>query len=128
MTMPLRYSLTCLVVLMATGCGGSSSSAGNSVSRTINSAPSQAIFYDEDGALVSRMNFQYPDELTISVELQSAGEDMTLDTEDDTSHPYLQCLYMSAPTPLLRYPDLYFIRLCKWPVHASSGRWLQLPY
>ena len=120
MTMPLRYSLTCLVVLMATGCGGSSSSAGNSVSRTINSAPSQAIFYDEDGALVSRMNFQYPDELTISVELQSAGEDMTLDTEDDTSHPYLQCLYMSAPTPLLRYPDLYFLSMSRSPT-GSSG-------
>ena len=61
---------------MATGCGGSSSSGGNSASRTINSAPSQAAFYDEDGALVSRMNFQYPDELTISVELQAAGESL----------------------------------------------------
>ena len=94
MTIPLRYSLPCLIVLMTTGCGGSSSSAGNAASRTINSAPSQAAFYDEDGALVSRMNFQYPDELTISVQLQAAGEDMVLDTEDDTSHPYLQCLYM----------------------------------
>lgn len=115
MTMPLRYSLTCLAVLLTTGCGGSSSSAGNPASRTINSAPSQAAFYDEDGALVSRMNFQYPDELTINVQLQAAGEDMTLDTEDDTLHPYLQCLYMSAPTPLLRYPDLYFLSMSRSP-------------
>jgi hypothetical protein len=115
MKMPLRYSLTFLVVLMATGCGGGSSSAGGASSRAINSAPSHAAFYDEDGALVSRMNFQYPDELTISVQLQAAGEDMTLDTEDDTSHPYLQCLYMSAPTPLLRYPDLYFLSMSRSP-------------
>lgn len=120
MTMPLRYILICLVVLMASGCGGTSSSAGNSVSRTINSAPSQAVFYDEDGTLVSRMSFQYPDELTISVELLGAGEDMTLDTEDDTSHPYLQCLYTSAPTPLLRYPDLYFIDMWRTPLGAAA--------
>ncbi|MEE4251694.1 MAG: hypothetical protein V2I38_13980 [Alcanivoracaceae bacterium] len=98
---------------MTTGCGGGSSSAGNAASRTINSAPSQAFFHDEDGALVSRMNFQYPDELTINVQLQAAGEDMILDTEDDTSHPYLQCLYMSAPTPLLRYPDVYFLGMSR---------------
>ena len=116
MTIPLRYSLLCLIVLMTTGCGGSSSSPDNAVSRTINSAPSQAVFYDEHGALVSRMSFQYPDELTISVELQGAGEDMALDTEDDTSHPYLQCLYMSAPTPLLRYPDLYFLSMSRSPI------------
>ena len=115
MKIPLRYSVACLMVLMTTGCGGSSSSAGNAASRTINSAPSQAVFYDEDGALVSRMNFQYPDELTISVELQGAGGDMILDAEDDTSHPYLQCLYMSAPTPLLRYPDLYFLSMSRSP-------------
>lgn len=120
MKVPLRYNLAFLMVLMTAGCGGGSSSAGNAASRTISSAPSQAVFYDEDGALVSRMNFQYPDELTISVQLQAAGEDMVLDTEDDTSHPYLQCLYMSAPTPLLRYPDLYFLSMSRSPT-GSSG-------
>jgi len=120
MTMPLRYSLICFIVLMASGCGGSSSSTGKPVSRTISSAPSQAVFYDDDGALVSRMNFQYPDELTINVQLQAAGEDMALDTEDDTLHPYLQCLYMSAPTPLLRYPDLYFIDMWRTPLGAAA--------
>lgn len=108
MTSLLRYTLTCLAVLLVTGCGGGSSSSSSSVSSTINSAPSSAEFYDTDGVLVSRMQFEYPDDLTISVELYSVGEDMLWDTEDDTSHPYLECLYMSAPTPLLRYPDQYF--------------------
>ena len=127
MTIPLRYSLTCLIFLMATGCGGGSSSSGNSASRTINSIPSEAVFYDEDGSLVSRMSFQYPDELTISVQLLAAGEDMTLDTEDDTSHPYLQCLYMSASTPLLRYPDLYFLDMHRTPLGAAALAQLGIP-
>ncbi|MCK5873827.1 MAG: hypothetical protein KAG82_03975 [Alcanivoracaceae bacterium] len=125
MTTPLRYSLTSLVFLMATGCGGDSS--GSSASRTINSMPSEAAFYDEDGVLLSRMSFQYPDELTISVQLQAAGEDTTLDTEDDTSHPYLQCLYMSAPTPLLRYPDLYFLDMYRTPLGAAALAQLGIP-
>src|SRR5690554_1701674 len=114
MTTLLRHILACLVALLAAGCGGgsssgsSSASSGNSVSSTINSAPSSAEFYDDDGALVSRMQFEYPDELTINVELHSVGADMLWDTEDDTSLPYLECLYMSASTPLLRYPDQYF--------------------
>lgn len=108
MTMPFRYTLICLVTLQVTGCGGSSSSSSSSAPRTINSAPSSAEFYDADGVLVSRMQFEYPDELTIDVELHSVGEDMIWDTEDDTSLRYLECLYMLAPTPLLRYPDQYF--------------------
>jgi len=108
MTTLFRHTLTCVVALLVTGCGGSSSSSSGPVSSTINSAPSSAEFYDDDGALVSRMQFEYPDELSINVELHSVGEDMLWDTEDDTSLPYLECLYMSAPTPLLRYPDQYF--------------------
>lgn len=108
MTNPLRYTFICLVAVLVSGCGGGSSSGGSSASRTINSAPSSAEFYDADGVLVSRMQFEYPDELTINAELHSVGEDMLWDTEDDTSLPYLECLYMSAPTPLLRYPDQYF--------------------
>ena len=108
MTASLRYTLTCLAVLQVSGCGGSSSSSSSSVSSTINSVPSSAEFYNDDGALVSRMQFEYPDELTINAELHSVGEDMLWDTEDDTSLPYLECLYMSAPIPLLRYPDQYF--------------------
>lgn len=115
MTTLLRYSLTCLVALLATGCGGSSSSSSSSAERTINSAPAQAAFFDTDGTLVSRIQFQYPDELTIDAQLQTAGADMLWDTEDDTSHPYLECLYMSAPTPLLRYPDLYFLGMGRSP-------------
>ena len=109
MTTTLRYSLACLVALMATGCGGGSSSSGGAVTETTSSAPSRAYFYDADGEQVARMQFQYPDELTINVQLQSVGPDMAWATGDDTSHPYLQCQYMSAPTPLLRYPDLYFL-------------------
>lgn len=111
----IRYSLACLVALMTTGCGGGSSSRGDADTQTTNSAPSQAWFYDADGAQVARMQIQYPDELTINVQLQSVGPDMAWDTEDDTSHPYLQCQYMSAPSPLLRYPDLYFLGM------AGSG-------
>lgn len=66
------------------------------------------------------MHFQYPDELSINVQLQSAGPDMTWDTEDDTSHPYLQCQYMSAPSPLLRYPDLYFLGMIGSPTGANG--------
>ena len=109
MTTTQRYSLTCLVALMATGCGGGSSSSGGAVTETTSSAPSRAWFYDADGAQVARMQFQYPDELTINVQLHSVGPDMAWDTGDDSSHPYLQCQYMSAPSPLLRYPDLYFL-------------------
>ena len=105
----LRNSLACLVALMAAGCGGGSSSSGGAVTETTSSAPSRAWFYDADGAQVARMQFQYPGELTINVQLHSVGPDMAWDTEDDTSHPYLQSQYMSAPTPLLRYPDLYFL-------------------
>lgn len=119
MTNPLRYSLTCLIALLATGCGGSSSS-GSSVVDTINSAPAQAEFYDADGALVSRMQFQYPDELTIDVQLHAVGSDMLWDTEDDTSHVYLQCQYMAASTPLLRYPDLYFLDMSRTPLGATA--------
>lgn len=108
MITPFRYTLACLATLLVVGCGGDSSSSGGAISRTINSAPSSASFYDADGALVSRMEFEYPHELAINVQLHSVGEDMLWDTEDDTSHPYLECLYMSAPTPLLRYPDQYF--------------------
>lgn len=115
MTTTLRNSLACLVALMAAGCGGGSSSSGGAVTETTSSAPSRAWFYDADGAQVARMQFQYPDELTINVQLHSVGPDMAWDTEDDASHPYLQCQYMSAPTPLLRYPDLYFLGM------AGSG-------
>lgn len=115
MTTTLRNSLACLVALMAAGCGGGSSSSGGAVTETTSSAPSRAWFYDADGAQVARMQFQYPDELTINVQLHSVGPDMAWDTEDDTSYPYLQCQYMSAPTPLLRYPDLYFLGM------AGSG-------
>lgn len=121
MTITLRYSLACLVALMTAGCGGGSSSSGGAVTETTNSsAPSRAWFYDADGAQVARMQFQYPDELTINVQLQSAGTDMTWDTEDDTSHPYLQCQYMSAPSPLLRYPDLYFLGMIGSPTGANG--------
>ena len=120
MTASLRYTLTCLSVLLVNGCGGSSSSSSSSVSSTINSAPSSAEFYNDDGALVSRMQFEYPDELTINVELHSVGADMLWDTEDDTSLPYLECLYMSAPTPLLRYPDQYFLGMNGSPTGALA--------
>lgn len=110
MTITLRRSLVCLVALLAAGCGGgSSSSSGSAVTEPASSAPTQARFYDADGAQVSRMQFQYPDELTINVQLEFVGLDKVWGTEDDASHSYLQCQYMSAPTPLLRYPDLYFL-------------------
>lgn len=118
MTTLFRYTLTCVVVLLVTGCGDGSSSSSGHVSSTINSAPSSAEFYNDDGALVSRMQFEYPDDLTINVELYSVGEDMLWDTEDDTSHPYLECLYMLAPTPLLRYPDQYFRGMNASPMGA----------
>ncbi|PHR64183.1 hypothetical protein [Alcanivorax sp.] len=120
MTTTLRDSLVCLVALMAAGCGGGSSSSGGADTQTTSSAPSQAWFYDADGAQVARMQFQYPDELTINVQLHSVGPDMTWDTGDDTSHPYLQCQYMSAPTPLLRYPDLYFHGMAGSPTGATG--------
>jgi len=120
MTTTLRNSLACLVALMAAGCGGGSSSSGGAVTETTSSAPSRAWFYDADGAQVARMQFQYPDELTINVQLQSVGSDMAWDTEDDTSHPYLQCQYMSAPSPLLRYPDLYFLGMIGSPTGATG--------
>jgi len=116
----LRNSLACLVALMAAGCGGGSSSSGGAVTETTSSAPSRAWFYDADGAQVARMQFQYPGELTINVQLHSVGPDMAWDTEDDTSHPYLQCQYMSAPTPLLRYPDLYFLGMIGSPTGATG--------
>ncbi|MCG8393880.1 MAG: hypothetical protein MI745_12430 [Pseudomonadales bacterium] len=115
MTTTLRDSLVCLVALMAAGCGGGSSSSGGADTQATSSVPNQAWFYDADGAQVARMQFQYPDDLTINVQLHSVGPDMTWDTGDDTSHSYLQCQYMSAPTPLLRYPDLYFLGM------AGSG-------
>lgn len=120
MTTTLRYSLACLVALMATGCGGGSSSSGGAVTETTSSAPSRAYFYDADGEQVARMQFQYPDELTINVQLQSVGPDMAWATGDDTSHPYLQCQYMSAPTPLLRYPDLYFLGMAESGTGATG--------
>lgn len=121
MTTTLRYSLACLVALMATGCGGGgSSSSGGTITKATYSAPTRAWFYDADGAQVARMQFQYPDELTINVQLHSVGPDMAWDTGDDTSHPYLQCQYMSAPTPLLRYPDLYFLGMIGSPTGATG--------
>ena len=116
----LRNSLACLVALMAAGCGGGSSSSGGAVTEATSSAPSRAWFYDADGAQVARMQFQYPDELTINVQLHSVGPDMAWDTGDDTSHPYLQCQYMSAPSPLLRYPDLYFLGMIGSPTGATG--------
>ena len=120
MTTTLRNSLACLVALMAAGCGGGSSSSGGAVTEATSSAPSRAWFYDADGAQVARMQFQYPDELTINVQLHSVGPDMAWDTGDDTSHPYLQCQYMSAPSPLLRYPDLYFLGMIGSPTGATG--------
>ena len=120
MTTTMRYSLACLVAFMATGCGGGSSSRGDAVTETTSSVPTRAWFYNADGAQVARMQFQYPDELTINVQLHSVGPDMAWDTEDDTSHPYLQCQYMSAPTPLLRYPDLYFLGMARSPTGATG--------
>ncbi|MZR63582.1 hypothetical protein [Alcanivorax sp. DP30] len=121
MTITLRYSLACLVTLMTASCGGGSSSSGGAVTETTNSsAPSRAWFYDADGAQVARMQFQYPDELTINVQLDSVGPDRVWDTGDDTSHPYLQCQYMSASTPLLRYPDLYFHGMAGSPTGATG--------
>lgn len=124
----LRYNLICLVAVLVTGCGGGSSSSSNPVERTIRSAPIQADFFDTDGTLVSRIQFQYPDELTINAQLHSIGADMLWDTEDDTSHMYLQCLYMSAPTPLLRYPDLYFLGMAPSPLGITALAQLGLPY
>ncbi len=77
MTTTLRYSLAFLVALTATGCGGGSSSSGGAVTETTSSAPARAYFYDADGAQVARMHFQYPDELSINVQLHSVGPDMT---------------------------------------------------
>lgn len=128
MKMLLRYNLICLVAVLVTGCGGGSSSSSNPVERTIPSAPKQAEFFNTDGALVSRMQFQYPDELTINAQLHAIGADMLWDTEDDTSHPFLECLYMSAPTPLLRYPDLYFLGMARSPLGAVALAQLSLPY
>lgn len=123
----LRYNLIGLVAVLVTGCGGGSSSSSNPVERTIPSAPKQAEFFDTDGALVSRMQFQYPDELTINAQLHAIGADMLWNTEDDTSHMYLQCLYMSAPTPLLRYPDLYFLDIARTPTGAVVLSVLGMP-
>lgn len=121
MTITLRYGLVCLVAMMASGCGGGSSSSGGVVTQaTSSAAPNQAWFYDADGALVARMQFQYPDELTINVQLQSVGEDRVWGTGDDTSHPYLECQYMLAQTPLLRYPDLYFHGMAGSPTGATG--------
>ncbi|KGD64496.1 hypothetical protein Y5S_02251 [Alcanivorax nanhaiticus] len=129
MTTTLRYSLVCLIALMASGCGGgSSSSSDGAVTQATSSAPSQAWFYDADGAEVARMQFHYPDELTINVQLHSVGPDMVWDTEDDASHPYLQCQYMSAPTPLLRYPDLFFHGMAGSPTGATGLAVLGLSY
>ena len=117
----LRNSLVTLVALTVTGCGGGSSSSGGVVTETTSSsAPSRAWFYDADGSQVARMQFQYPDELTINVQLDSVGPDMVWDTGDDTSHPYLQCQYMSAPSPLLRYPDLFFHGMAGSPTGATG--------
>lgn len=127
MKTPLHYGLICLIALMATGCGGSSSSSNSPVDRTINSAPAQAEFFDANGVMVSRMQFQYPDELTINVQQQNIGKDMLWDTEDDTLHLYLQCLYMSASTPLLRYPDLYFLDIARTPYGALELAMLGMP-
>lgn len=127
MKTPLHYGLICLIALMATGCGGSSSSSNSAFDRTINSAPAQAEFFDANGVMVSRMQFQYPDELTINVQQQNIGKDMLWDTEDDTLHLYLQCLYMSASTPLLRYPDLYFLDIARTPYGALELAMLGMP-
>lgn len=115
MTAPLRFSFACLVALMVAGCGGGSSSSGGAATRAKSSVPTQAEFYDADGVLVSRMAFQYPDNLTIDVQLQAIGSDMLWGTADDASQPYLQCLYLRAKTPLLRYPDLYFLGMGRSP-------------
>lgn len=120
MTTRLCSILVCLTALMATGCGGGSSSSGGAVTKATSSAPTHAWFYDADGAQVARMQFHYPDELTIDVQLNSVGPDMAWGTVDDTSHPYLQCHYMSAPTPLLRYPDLYFHGMAESPTGATG--------
>lgn len=122
MTTIPRSGLAFLATLMVTACGGGggSSSSDGLVAKASSSAPIRAWFYDPDGAQVARMQFQYPDELTINVQLQSVGPDMVWDTEDDASHPYLQCQYMSAPTPLLRYPDLYFLGMASSPTGATG--------